>query len=231
MQKIEMAFSTPYDSYEFIRMPFGLKNAPSTFQKLMKSILSRLHELNNLDELFVYLDDILDKYSLLRKEVAYLAHIISATGVKPDSGKIRALKEFPTPHSIKNIKQFLGIQSLVTDHKSLIWLNSIKDLTAKLMQWCLKLTEYEYKIVYKTDKRNVNADALFKNPTRASKYSDSRSEFKCMFQEAYCVLYNNYWNISVDNGAKELADNDKLLRLTDVTLGKVKVTKKMKGTS
>lgn len=66
MQKIEMAFSTPYDSYEFIRMPFGLKNAPSTFQKLMKSILSRLHELNNLDELFVYLDDIVIYSSSLK---------------------------------------------------------------------------------------------------------------------------------------------------------------------
>nr|KAF7394479.1 hypothetical protein H0235_017074 [Vespula pensylvanica] len=109
MQKIKIAFSTPYDSYEFIRMPFGLKNAPSTFQKLMKSILSRSHELNDLNELFVYLDDILDKYSLLRKEVAYLAHIISATGLKPDSGKIRVLKEFPTPHSIKNTKQFLEL--------------------------------------------------------------------------------------------------------------------------
>ena len=48
------AFSTPYGHYEFDRMPFGLKNAPATFQRIMDLVLTGLQG----TELFVYLDDI-----------------------------------------------------------------------------------------------------------------------------------------------------------------------------
>jgi len=48
------AFTTPFGHYEFDRMAFGLKNAPSTFQRLMDLILSGLQG----EELFVYMDDI-----------------------------------------------------------------------------------------------------------------------------------------------------------------------------
>ena len=53
---------------------------------------------------------------------------------------------------------------LVTDHKPLIWLHSVKDPTSRLARWKLKLAEYEYKICYKAGKINSNADALSRNP-------------------------------------------------------------------
>lgn len=128
------AFSTPFGHYEFKKMPFGLKNAPATFQRLMDKVLSGLQGI----ELFVYLDDIViyassltehnrkfnklaerlrdanlrlqpDKCEFLRKEVAYLGHIISEQGVKPDPQKIEAVKNFPRPRNPKNVKQFLGL--------------------------------------------------------------------------------------------------------------------------
>ena len=308
------AFSTPYGHYQFTRMPFGLKNAPATFQRLMNSVLSGLQG----TELFVYLDDIViysrslreheikltrlmkrlreaklmlqpDKCEFLRHEVIYLGHIIDEHGVKPDPKNIEAVENFPRPKTPKNIKQFLGLigyyrrfipefsrkskpltnllkkttkfiwdkeeeeafqilkKALIskpilqypdfsqpfkvttdasgyaiggvlsqeftgddlpiayasrllntaeqnystiekeclaiiycvthfrpylygrkfkieTDHKPLVWMNSIKDPNSRIWKWKLKLSDYEFEINYKKGKSNLNADALSRNP-------------------------------------------------------------------
>lgn len=128
------AFSTPHGHYEFTRMPFGLRNAPATFQRLMDQVLSGLQGL----EMFVYMDDIviyasslrehdikiaklmarlrsanltlqIDKCEFLRNEVAYLGHIIGEDGLRPDPQKIEAVKNFPVPRNLKGIRQFLGL--------------------------------------------------------------------------------------------------------------------------
>jgi hypothetical protein len=128
------AFSTPTGHYEFTRMPFGLKNAPSTFQRLMNNVLTGLQG----TQCFVYLDDIviyasslrdhelklrnifkrlsesnlklqLNKCQFLRKEVLYLGHIISEQGVKPNPEKVKAIVEFPVPKNDKEVKSFLGL--------------------------------------------------------------------------------------------------------------------------
>ncbi|CAF4952218.1 unnamed protein product [Pieris macdunnoughi] len=130
------AFSIPQGHFEFARMPFGLKNAPSTFQRLMNSALSGLQGL----QCFVYLDDIViysfdlqkhmknlsnvfdrlrqfnlklqpDKCEFLRKEVSYLGHIITDEGVKPNPEKTRAVQDFPQPKCPKDIKSFMGLVS------------------------------------------------------------------------------------------------------------------------
>lgn len=130
------AFTVPQGQFEFSRMPFGLKNAPSTFQRLMNSALSGLQGM----QCFVYLDDIViysvdlddhiynlsnvfkrlrqynlklqpDKCEFLRKEVSYLGHIITDQGVKPNPDKIEAVERFPTPKTPKDIKSFLGFVS------------------------------------------------------------------------------------------------------------------------
>lgn len=132
--KHKTAFSTPFGHYEFNRMPFGLKNAPATFQRLMDRVLVGLQGV----ELFVYLDDIViyarslsehkskfeklamrlrksnlhlqpDKCEFLRREVGYLGHVISDQGVKPDPKKIECLQNYPAPTTQKKIKQFLGL--------------------------------------------------------------------------------------------------------------------------
>lgn len=128
------AFSTPLGHYEFTRMPFGLKNAPAVFQRMMNTVLTGLQGL----QCFVYLDDIviyansiqdheiklrniferldknnlklqLDKCEFMRKEVAYLGHVITENGVKPNPDKIQVIKNFPTPKNQKDIKSFLGL--------------------------------------------------------------------------------------------------------------------------
>lgn len=128
------AFSTPNGHYEYKRMPFGLKNAPATFQRLMDRVLLGLQD----SELFVYLDDIVvfasslqehgtrmrrlfkrleksklslqpDKCEFLNTEVIYLGHIISNDGVRPDPKKTEAVDKFPVPKNVTNIRQFLGL--------------------------------------------------------------------------------------------------------------------------
>lgn len=128
------AFSTPNGHYEYARMPFGLKNAPATFQRLMDRVLLGLQD----SELFVYLDDIVlfasslkehgikvrrlfdrlhnaklslqpDKCEFLNTEVIYLGHIISDEGVRPDPKKTEAVDKFPVPKTATNVRQFLGL--------------------------------------------------------------------------------------------------------------------------
>ncbi|KAL0852401.1 hypothetical protein ABMA28_000593 [Loxostege sticticalis] len=131
---IEKTAFTTDRHYEFLRMPFGLKNAPSTFQRLMNNILRDLL----YDTCIVYLDDILiysvslqdhikklkrvfdrlrehnfkvqlDKSEFLRKEVIYLGHTLTQEGLKPNEDKIKAIKKFPIPATQKEIKSFLGL--------------------------------------------------------------------------------------------------------------------------
>lgn len=128
------AFSTPSGHYQFTRMPFGLRNAPATFQRLMNSVLSGIQNIR----CFVYLDDIVifadtlenhnrrlkevfkrlsdfnlkiqpDKCEFLRREVMYLGHLITETGVKPNPDKVKAVADYPIPSSPKEIKAFLGL--------------------------------------------------------------------------------------------------------------------------
>ncbi|CAI5484512.1 unnamed protein product [Closterium sp. Yama58-4] len=127
------AFRTRYGSYEYLVMPFGLCNAPATFQAEMNHILRPL-----LDEcVVVYLDDILiysknmkehvehlrKVFEILRKnkfyvklsksdfalkKVQFLGHMVSAEGVHVDPRKIEAVKKWKVPENVKELQQFLG---------------------------------------------------------------------------------------------------------------------------
>lgn len=127
------AFSVSSGKYEFTRMPFGLKNAPATFQRVMDAVLRDF-----IGECcLVYMDDIiifstsfeehvkdirkvlhklkeaclkiqLDKCFFFRREVQFLGHTVTKDGVKPNTDKIEVIKKWPTPKCEKELKQFLG---------------------------------------------------------------------------------------------------------------------------
>lgn len=129
------AFSVPWGHYECNRMPFGLVNSPSTWQRLMYAVLSGLTGTH----CYVYLDDIivfskndvnehiqklrdvfdrikeagltlnLDKCEFLKSETLYLGHIISKDGFRPDPKKIEAIKNYLVPTTVTEIKSFLGL--------------------------------------------------------------------------------------------------------------------------
>lgn len=132
--KAKTAFSTDQGHFEFTRMPFGLKNAPATFQRAMNNIL---HDFIGAI-CYVYLDDIiivgynlknhienvnkilkrlsefnlkiqLDKCEFLKRETEFLGHVITPDGVKPDPSKITKILDWKIPTTQKEIKQFLGL--------------------------------------------------------------------------------------------------------------------------
>lgn len=130
------AFCTPFGLFEFNRMPFGLCNAPGTFQRLMERIFGD----HSFHALLLYLDDVvifsttfqqhlerlemvlqrleqhnlklkLKKCKFFQSEVSYLGHVISASGVATDPEKIRAVAEWKRPSTVKELRSFLGFAS------------------------------------------------------------------------------------------------------------------------
>lgn len=126
------AFNVENGQYDYTRMPFGLKNAPATFQRVMDNVLRDLQNKICL----VYMDDIiafstslaehtqnlrkvfdalqnanlkiqLDKSEFLQKQVEFLGHIVTQEGIKPNPNKIAAVSNYPIPRTQKEIKQFL----------------------------------------------------------------------------------------------------------------------------
>ena len=128
------AFSTANGHYEFLRMPFGLKNAPSTFQRLMNEVL-REHIgkicLVYLDDILIFstsveehiesLDKVLNcltkanlkiqlgKCSFLKQETEFLGHLVTNNGIKPNPKKVEAIDKILLPTNQREIKSFLGI--------------------------------------------------------------------------------------------------------------------------
>ena len=131
------AFSVgPLGHYENVRMPYGATNAPATFQRLMQRILGDLH----LQGVVCYLDDLViysktieehiellsevfkrlreanlkvapNKTHLLRDSIDCLGHVVSKDGISVDPKKTAAVRNWPVPHNVKTLMQFLGFSN------------------------------------------------------------------------------------------------------------------------
>ena len=118
--------------WECNRMPFGLCNAPATFQRLMETCLK------DLPNCFAYLDDIIifssgsledhmkkleavfqrllacglklkpKKCHLMMKKIKYLGHIVSEQGIEADPEKVDAIQKWPLPSTVQELRQALG---------------------------------------------------------------------------------------------------------------------------
>ena len=123
----------PLGFFECERMPFGLMNAPATFQRLMESCLGDLH----LNWCIIYLDDIIvfsetpqehirglhgvfqklasaglklkpSKCEFSKKKITYLGHVVSEKGIEVDPRKTEAVQKWPIPKTVTDVRSFLG---------------------------------------------------------------------------------------------------------------------------
>lgn len=128
------AFSYNGRTYVFKVLPFGLKTAVASFSRCMDIVLGpevRSFTSNYIDDLLVASENFeahlehlrqvfqrlldggmtinLEKSHFVRREVPFLGHVLTPFGIRMDSVKVQAIKQFPRPTKIKHLRAFLGL--------------------------------------------------------------------------------------------------------------------------
>ncbi|KAK7884629.1 hypothetical protein WMY93_027752 [Mugilogobius chulae] len=130
------AFCTGRGLWQFRVLPFGLCNAPATFERLMEKVLADIPR----QECLVYLDDILvhgnsfetaleslrqvlhrisvaglklhpNKCCFMKKELEFLGHKVGGEGISTLEDKVQAVRDWPTPTNLRELKSFIGLAS------------------------------------------------------------------------------------------------------------------------
>lgn len=129
------SFITPDGQFEFCKVPFGLCNSPSVFQRFINTVFCKLIRSSTIH---VYMDDIIipsksedenflklrsvidlarqnglffrwEKCTFMKKTISFLGYIISNGSVKPSKEKTLAIKHFPIPKNLRDVQSFLGL--------------------------------------------------------------------------------------------------------------------------
>jgi hypothetical protein len=126
------AFTTPNGHFEFFRLPFGLRNAPADFSRIMQQVLGDLPYVQiyidditvhstTFDDHMRHLEEVMrrlkeanlkvnyDKCVWFRKRVAILGHVVGSHTVQMNPAKVSTIDNMNPPKNIKQIQQFLGL--------------------------------------------------------------------------------------------------------------------------
>jgi len=133
-QEYLTAFRSPLGHYEYLVMPFGLRNAPSVFQRFVQDIFSDsigVFTQIYLDDIIIYSKSLNEHINHVRfvlstliknglfckiekcefhvRETTFLGFTVSCDGLSMDKNKINAVLEWPTPRNIKELQSFIGL--------------------------------------------------------------------------------------------------------------------------
>ncbi|KAL5481323.1 hypothetical protein EMCRGX_G021459 [Ephydatia muelleri] len=173
----KMAFVTPSGLYHFNVVPFGLKGAPASFQRLMDNIIRGLDSMSA-----AYIDDVIIFSTSWEDHLGHLSRVFASAATKAKT--IRLLnfskKLLPREERYSTIeKECLAIKmemnifrtyligrhfTVETDHRSLVWLDKLKDSNSHLTRWSLALQPYDFTVVHRSGTANGNVDCLSRTP-------------------------------------------------------------------
>ncbi|KAI9560471.1 hypothetical protein GHT06_014495 [Daphnia sinensis] len=190
--KQKTAFTCEIGHFEFNRLPFGLCNAPATFQRLMNLVLDEvLHKyaLVYLDDVIIFSNSLEDhltqlnhviqllgqaglkikpeKCEFAQREIIYLGHIISAIGIKPNAKKVESVAKYPEPTNVDQLRTFLGLANYyrryVNNFATIA--HPLTELTKKNIPWCWK---HEQKEAFNALKQRLTSSPILMHPDLTS---------------------------------------------------------------
>ena len=132
------AFATPFGLFEWLVLPFGLTGAPASFSRLVSGKVFPALEQDQRNPFLTYLDDVCvhsrsddehladlrealervranhvtlkpSKCKFLRREISFLGHVVSAEGIRCETDKVEAVRNWPTPACAAELRSFLGL--------------------------------------------------------------------------------------------------------------------------
>ena len=162
--KEKTAFTTPRGLYQFKVMPFGLSNAPGTFQRLMDKVLKGL----NWKKCVVYLDDIIifsktfeehlirleqvllrlrsanlkiqpSKCHFANHEVNFLGFKVTKDGLRPNQERVEAISHLPPPTNVTETRRFLGFVSYYRR-----FIKNLSTVAKPLFDLCTKKSKFNW---------------------------------------------------------------------------------------
>ena len=188
------AFNTRKGTFAYLRMPMGLKGAPSAFQRFMSEIFSDLlyhGVLVFIDDILIYSENWKQHLKLVNevlkrlsdhnlqakvgkchfgaKEVKYLGSIISHGGRKPDPDKVKAIRELQPPRSKEDIRSLLGLVGFYRE-----FIKDLSVLTEPIQKLMKKEVEFvwgvEQQKAFDTIKKSISEKSCLEFPNPKWKY-------------------------------------------------------------
>lgn len=227
------SFSTPWGSYRFKRLPFGVNLAPEYFQKINQQ------NFGDIEGVVVYFDDLLisgttkeqhdivlnqvinrakqlnvkfnkNKIQYQTSEVKYLGHIFNEQGMKPDSEKIRAIVELKAPKSKVELQRILGLINYLRS-----FIPNLASVSSQIRQLLKKNVEFQWLPVHEEKFKEIKN--LISNPPVLGSFDENKQitiQSDASKDGLGCCLMQNgrpvaYASRSLSDAEKEYAQIEK----------------------